>query len=248
MSVLHKIEIAIILILMYAVERPQPRSEWLFASGLLRTGPLSSTATAYHAPNEADLGGDEMMECLLVEHGRAIIIRSPCIEDETDSQILWQSPQDWEVIQGMLTDLNRDGRVEAALLVWRPYQRWAIDTFLLHPGRLDAFQNDEGRSCHMILIGTKSRRPDLYRELWAGSAMAAPFEKFAAADITGDGHQEIVALESDYRDNIYEAGSSLTLWEWSGFGFSLMTRIDGHFQNMELILTPDGMVHIITLG
>jgi hypothetical protein len=247
MTFFQKLFVAIMLIVLGSAQSPPPMQDWVFTSDGFREGKLSTSALTLPLLYEADLDGDGKDECLLLEDGHAKIVRSPCTND-TLSQPLWQSPDDWQVIQGMLTDLNRDGNIEATLLVWRPYQRWAIDKFLLHPGRLDNFQNSEGMSCHVILIGTKPNRPGLYRELWAGSAMAAPFTSFAAADVDNNGSQELIALEGDYKDNSNLARYDLTLWEWNGFGFTLLTRLKGSFRGMKLVSPPDGQIHIITHG
>lgn len=228
-----------------AAERMDSRRTWSFDSDMLQVKTLPVLLSEHKSPEEADLDGDGVMECIDLHQEHAAIYRAPCASSLTSSP-LWESPPEWEVSQAMFSDLNRDGLKEATLLVWRPYQRWAIDSFLLYPGRLDNFQNAEGQSCHMILIGTSSNRPDLYRELWAGSAMAAPVHSFAVADIDNNGAQELIALESDYNNLPSEPGSALTLWEWNGFGFTLLARQTGFFRSLRLLDAPDGKTYIVT--
>ena len=117
--------------------------------------------------------------------------------------IVWQSPSDWSVLQAEITDLNRDGMPEAALLVWRPFRPWPVDKWLPYGGRIAGFHDDQGNSCHIILIGWSGGR---YREMWAGSALAEPVRSFAAADLNGDALQEMVTLEGSY------AQAGLSAW------------------------------------
>jgi hypothetical protein len=160
---------------------------------------------------EVDLNSDGTNE-------RVVFIESG-ISIQREQQILWSSPPEWRVLQAQLTDLDRDGRSELTLLVWRPFAPWPIDAFLPHGGRIAEFHDTENQSCHIILIGWKG---GTFRELWAGSALAEPLLNFYAADWNGDGRQELLAIETEYDHP--SKGRALSLWEWNGFGFSLMGR------------------------
>ena len=109
-------------------------------------------------------------------------------------------------LQAQISDLNRDGGPEATLLVWRPFQPWPVDQWLPHGGRIESFHDDQGNSCHIILIGW---RGSAYGELWAGSALAGPVRSFAAADLNGDGSQELLTLEGSYAEAEVRAGARL---------------------------------------
>ena len=121
------------------------------------------------------------------------------------NESVWQSPISWTVVQAEITDLNRDGTPEAALLVWRPFQAWPVDQWLPHGGRIADFHDDKGYSCHIILIGWRGSQ---YGELWAGSALAEPAKSFAAADLNADHFQELVTLEGTYTSPASSAGDS----------------------------------------
>jgi hypothetical protein len=148
---------------------------------------------------------------------------------------LWRSPENWRVKEAFFSDLNRDGADELALLVWRPFQAWPVDRFLPHGGRIADFHNRRGESCHLILIGMDGGK---VREFWAGSALADPIHDLTAVDLDGDGMQELAALEYAYDED--PTAAKLVIWRWNGFGFSLMTRRDGHFSTLQAIETGSG--------
>jgi hypothetical protein len=160
---------------------------------------------------EADLNYDGTTERIAF-HGTGVsILRG--------QESLWTSPPEWQIRMAQITDLNRDGRPELTLLVWRPFAPWPVDAVLPHGGRIAGFHDAQNQSCHIILIGWAGGR---FRELWAGSALAEPLLYFYAADWNGDGRQELMAVETEYDHPL--KGRALSLWEWNGFGFSLMGR------------------------
>jgi hypothetical protein len=75
--------------------------------------------------------------------------------------------------------------------------------------------------------------------------MADPISSFAIADLDGDKTQELVALEARYTDPMSASAHTLKVWEWNGFGFSVVSSLNGIFNKMTLVQTPDG--HILTL-
>lgn len=161
---------------------------------------------------EADLDGDGQAEQIVLRDGRANILRQ--------GRTLWSSSAQWQVAQAQASDLDRDGQLELALLVWRPFAPWPIDAYIPHPGRIASFHDGQGRSCHLILIGW---RGEAFRELWAGSALADPLISFSVADLDDDGYEELIALEGRY-DAPSAAAGAVTLWAWNGFGFTLQAR------------------------
>jgi len=182
-----------------------------------------------------DLDGDGALESILLTKNNVEIVR--------DGQSVWQSPVEWQVIQADITDLNHDQKPEVTLLLWRAFKPWPIDSILVHPGRIQTFQNKDGRSCHIILVGWKK---GYYREVWAGSALAEPLRSFITVDLTGDGFQELIALESIYTDKETSPARALTAWEWNGFGFNLLARVKGNFHDLKVSLAPDNSYWILT--
>jgi hypothetical protein len=222
-------------VLALALISPARVRGWAYQSGGLEpqrwAGPLSISIP----PTNVDLDGDGLGETVSLAGGRA--------EIRSGLRAAWASPSTWEVRQAVVADLNRDGQPEALLLVWRPFQPWPIDRYLVRPGRIAGFHDAAGRSCHLILVGWERGG---YREVWAGSAMADPFLAVAAADLDGDGRQELVALESDYADRPGVSARALSAWEWNGFGFTLLARAKGPFRQLVVAAAADGRVTILT--
>jgi hypothetical protein len=184
--------------------------------------------------NQADLDLDGHPETFALKAGRLSIVSA--------SETVWQSPPGWEIVQAAITDLDNDGRPEIALLLWRSYQPWPVDRWQPNGGRIAAFQDAAGQSCHFILIGWRSQ---MYGELWAGSGMADPITSFAAADLDGDNAQELVALEGRYADSRSAPARTIKAWEWNGFGFTVVSSMDGKFEKLTLVRTNNDRVLIL---
>ncbi len=184
----------------------------------------------------SDLDGDNAQEEISIQDGRAEIHKA--------GKLAWRSPDGWLVKQAIVADLNHDGRLEAVLLVWRDFRPWPVDQFMPNGGRIAGFHNQQGQSCHLILIGWKKNG---FGELWAGSALAEPLLKIAAVDLNADGKQELVTLESDYQDSPGSPASAFSAWEWNGFGFSLLTRTNGHFRQMQVMVKPNQPPFVLIL-
>jgi hypothetical protein len=94
------------------------------------------------------------------------------------------------------------------------------------------------------LIGGKQ---GAFREIWAGSALADPVNRFAAVDLMGNGQQYLVTLEGQYDDPSSAPARRLKVWEWNGFGFTLVNELeDAHaFSLMGIAQTDDRQVLIL---
>lgn len=220
-----------------ALVSPAPIQVWQFDDLGLKRVSVPSYLRLLAVQTSADFDQDDAPETLALTGDRATI--------QTDSQIRWQSPQAWQVVQARVTDLNRDGLSEATLLVWRPFKPWPVDTWLPNGGRIDGFHDSKGMSCHIILIGWKQGS---FREIWAGSAMADPVKSFAAADLTGNGPQYLVTLEGKYDDPPSAPAGRLKVWEWNGFGFTIVNELEDAYSYslMGTAQTDDRQVLILS--
>jgi hypothetical protein len=177
---------------------------------------------------QTDFDNDSLDETIEIFDGQARIV--------TGDILRWQSPSEWNVKQVGLSDLNQDGSIEAVLLVWRPFKSWPVDRWLSSGGRIDGFKNALGESCQIILIGWHRGE---FTERWAGSALAQPVTKFALADMNTDGFDELISLDSSYKAAASSPAHALKIWEWNGFGFSLVSEQTGVFNDLIVVLVPD---------
>jgi hypothetical protein len=201
-----------------------PRAMKLDPTGLEIT-PLPSTAQVITASTQADLDGDGLSERIIVTSaGQAAIL--------SGTNLRWQSPKGWQVRQALIADLNQDGFSEVVLLVWRPFKPWPVDKWLPNGGRINRFHNQAGLSCHLILIGWYQ---NTFRERWAGSALAEPIQRFAATDLSASGKQFLVTLDGSYDTPIGAPATQLKVWEWNGFGFTVISKVDGRFTQLAII-------------
>jgi len=183
---------------------------------------------------QADLDGNGTQESLVLSNGHLSIY--------SGSMTVWESPAAWQIAQAAISDLNHDGEPEVVLLVWRPFRPWPVDQWLPYGGRIANFHNQAGLSCHIILIGWMRGG---YHELWAGSAMADPIVSFATGDLDGNNEQELVALEGRYIDSTAAPARTLKVWKWNGFGFSVVSYLDGIFNKMALVQASNGRILIL---
>lgn len=214
---------------------PAREKYWHLDATSLRADPLPARIFPLTFTDQADFKGDGQLETLGVTDGRAHLL--------IGQTVVWQSPPDWQVSQAVISDLIHSGRPQAALLVWRPMQPWPVDKWLPHGGRIQSFHNNSGQSCQLILIGW---RRNAFTEIWAGSALADPILSFAAVDLDGSGQEKLVTLEGAYADPRNAPAHDLKVWEWNGFGFSVVDSIQRTFTKM--VLVKDGNGHIWIFG
>jgi len=213
----------------FALSSPIPLHGWELVNNQLASVSVPVGMVSDILSINPDLDRDGSPETLELTRGRLAIISS--------GKIIWLSPKEWNVIQADFTDLNGDGSSEITLLVWRPFRPWPVDQWLQYGGRINNFQNFAGYSCQLIMIGLGS---GVYREIWAGSAMAEPVVVFRAADLNNDGTQELVTLEKKYSDKQTSPARVLKTWKWNGFGFTIVSKVDGIFTKISLAQASNG--------
>jgi len=233
-NVMRRRTILLLALVSLTLVSPAQMHAWQLVDASLRKVHVPAGIQLSPPSVSADFDSDGMLETLAILDSRASI--------HTGDKLRWQSPPAWQVGQALIADLNQDGHPEAVLLVWRPFQSWPVDAWLPYGGRIDSFHDASGRSCHIILIGWYE---GAFRERWAGSALAEPIESFAAADLTGDGEQFLVTLEAQYGDPPSAPARYLKVWEWNGFGLSLVSTVEGPFSQMAIAQAQDGRILIL---
>lgn len=235
---MHRLTIVFLVLLALAglvQTTPVPPRAWTLDSAALKPAALPAETIPLDPPAQADLNGDSVDETLTLADTRLTILSA--------GEVVWQSPPEWTVVQAAFTSLNGDALPEATLLLWRAFQPWPVDQFLPYGGRIADFHDEAGNSCHIILIGWMRGR---YGELWAGSALAEPVTAFAVADLNGDTVQELVTLEGRYAGVGSGPARALKVWEWNGFGFTIVSSVEGSFSGLALVREERGRVLILT--
>jgi hypothetical protein len=65
------------------------------------------------------------------------------------------------------------------------------------------------------------------------------------ADLNGDNLQELVTIEGRYADSRSAPARALKVWEWNGFGFTVVSTIEGAFDKMTLVQANAGRILIL---
>lgn len=185
---------------------------------------LAGTARVQVKPSTSSLGDKTIR---IEHHDQRIYIWTITPTED----IIWESPIDWRVTEAFFSDLNRDGQQELSLLVWRAYRPWPVDRLLHFEGLTKNYHDENGSSCQLILLKWDGSQ---IKEAWAGSALASPIHDLQVLDMDGDGYQELAALEQPYDSQL--KGSSVVLWRWNGFGFSLDDRMQGKFTSLSTLV------------
>lgn len=208
---------------------------WELEEAGFASAPYPLGAVRINSPNLADMNFDGTPESLLLDDNHLSIL--------SGKTIVWQSEASWMVTRVSFGDLNMDNIPEATILAWRPFKPWPVDEFLPHGGRIDTFQDGSGFSCHLILIGWIR---DGYGEIWAGSALADPITTFSIADVTGNSTEELITLEGRYARKGSTFPIGVKVWQWNGFGFTVVSSMGGTFSDLVLVRGEQGRIMILT--
>jgi len=231
----HFLPLSLLCFLLIIQLTTNPARAWLLIEESLVAVPYPVEAQILNPPVSADLDNDGIPETLAMA-GRSLTILA-------GGQSLWQSPAGWNVIQTDFTDLNRDDTPDVTLLVWRPYKPWPVDEFLPYGGRIAAHQDEDGNSCHLILVGWIG---DKVGEIWAGSALVNPITTFRATDLDGDSLQELITLEGEYSHTRSSPAGLLNVWEWNGFGFTIVLSQEGFFSDLAIAQEKNNQLLVLT--
>lgn len=134
------------------------------------------------------------------------------------SQDLWTSPPGWHVDSFALGDADNDGKDNLVISLWKKGSFGEIRPFW-HTGADNGYKN------HLFVYTLQA---DTYEPVWCSSDLARPILSFAIRDIGGDGRNELIVEEGQYRKAAGERyapdpdGSVGTaVWQWEEWGFRL---------------------------
>ena len=183
----------------------------LLATFLLFSGSGSSNPLVYAA---GDLDGDGRTEEYILE-GTVITVKE-------GTQDLWESPSDYRVDSFVLGDVDNDGRDNLVVSLWKEGSFGEIRPFW-HIGE------DAGYKNHLFVYALQG---DRFKPVWCSSDLDRPLLSFAIRDVNGDGLNELVAEEGQYRKVAGERyapdpyGNARTaVWQWEEWGFSLLAPL-----------------------
>jgi hypothetical protein len=217
------LSLLLLAMLSLSIISPSRIRQWSYTGNEIKPIKISSLPALLPETAPIDLNHDNTTETLISQDNQAWLSQG--------QNVLWSSPSEWEIAQTSIADLNQDGELEIALLLWRPFKPWPIDRVIPYGGRIKEYQDSSGYSCHLILIGWKQGE---FREVWAGSALARPIHSFTTGDLDQDGYPELLAIEGQYNQKRDEIGTTLSIWMWNGFGFDLLARHKGRFTQVAI--------------
>lgn len=176
---------------------------WIQISDTADAGPLVRA--------EADLDGDGTAEEYLLS-GQSLTV----MEGE---QELWQSPEDWSVDHFVIGDADNDGTDNLTVSLWKTGSFGEIRPFWMT-------EEDNGYKNHLFLYNLEG---DTFQSVWCSSELDCPIVSYEIRDADGDGLNELVVQEGEYRkidgeryDLDSDAPVRTTVWQWEEWGFSLV--------------------------
>jgi hypothetical protein len=161
------------------------------------------TAGADLARTEVDADGYRFT----LENGRLRIVGPENTE-------IWRSEEDRYVDSFRLGDVNRDGILDFAFVVWKSYSFGAE-----HPARMS--NEDAAVRCHLFVYSVKD---DKVKPLWCSSNLPRPIYAF---ELDADGERtpvlsgvRLITREGTYTEDYGKTVSSEYTYAWSAWGFS----------------------------
>ena len=216
---------------------PEPR--WVvfsYAGGEEGYAPVSIDESV-----EGAAQGAPLQDAVLLDEQTTIVLKEGILSVVHQDQEIWRSDPSWDVRQLLVADVNNDGQQEAAFVLWKPFRlepAILYDTF----GFPSLWEEGSVRN-HIFLYGWRN---GTWQHLWCSSPVADPILELAAADVDGNGANELVVLEGSY-DAPDAAARHVSVWRWNGWGFTLQWRSPGGVWDQLVLqeITDDGVLDIL---
>ncbi len=184
---------------------------------------------------------ERIQDSILLDEQTSIALAEGSLTVVHQGQEVWSSDPSWDVRQLLLADVNNDDKQEVAFVLWKPFHlepAIIYDTF-----KFPSLWEEGSLRNHLFVYGW---RDAAWRHLWCSSPVADPIVELAAADVDGDRANELVVLEGSY-DTPDARASHVSVWSWSGWGFTLQWRSPGGVWDHLLLqdVTDDGVLDIL---
>jgi poly-gamma-glutamate synthesis protein (capsule biosynthesis protein) len=134
------------------------------------------------------------------------------------SRDLWESPPDWRVDSFALGDADNDGEGNLVISLWKEGSFGEIRPFW-HTGA------DNGRKNHLFVYKLQE---DTCKPVWCSSDLTRPIIAFFIRDADGDGRNELIVEEGQYRETSGgqyapdpDGSVRTAVWQWEEWGFRL---------------------------
>ncbi|ODA41046.1 hypothetical protein DSBG_2221 [Desulfosporosinus sp. BG] len=171
---------------------------------------LMTRGSGFQVHAEGDLDSDGITEAYnLVDH---------CLTVREGDQELWRSPRDWRIDNFALDDVDNDGTINMVITLWKKGSFGSVKPFWLTI-------EDEDYKNHLFVYRFKNKA---IKQVWCSSDLDRPIISFTIRDYDGDGLNELVVKEGQYRKIDEEhytldtkAPVRTTVWRWDEWGFSL---------------------------
>lgn len=166
---------------------------------------------------EGDLDEDGITETyLLADHMLTV---------KVGEHVIWQSPTDYRIDSFALGDVDNDGIVNLVVSLWKKGSFGKHKPFW-HTGEDNDYKN------HLFVYKFEA---GTFKQVWCSSNLGRPILSFDIWDIDGDGLNELVVEEGQYkrigkdRYDIDPKGSTrTTIWQWEEWGFYLKEASEDH--------------------
>ncbi|MEA4986924.1 MAG: hypothetical protein VB095_02615 [Anaerovorax sp.] len=137
---------------------------------------------------------------------------------EEGSQEIWRSSHDYYIDSFSLGDINNDGEINLVVSLWKKGSFGEMKPFW-HTGKDNDYKN------HLFVYQLKE---NTFRHVWCSSNLDHPILSFDIKDNNGDGLNELVVEEGEYKKTLGENyvtdpnGTKRTvIWQWEEWGFRL---------------------------